>query len=360
MSTPEYANLITSEHSGQPNFTATLKLLADGVGSITTLIDSFPTLFDLDNAINHELDVDGQWIGFSRTVGGILLVQFFGFGDDPSALGFGELGNPAVGGRFYELGEDTSSTATLANPEYRLVLRAKILQNDWDGSAAQFQNALYDILGIPIATTPFIFDPGNNVVVIAPQQPVDPVLSQLLVSYDLLPRAAGVRYQFMFPNLPPFAWTTAGTAAASGTTVSKPSGINAWDSAAYIAQPTTRVYMTWTVGASTDLMGGFASNPSGSPSYTTLNIALYTTGGNQILVYENGTNIPGPGVSGSFGTFLPGDTFGVYWDGKSAVYLHNNKVFYSHTPVSPGALSPMFVTYTVGAQASNINIWTGQ
>jgi hypothetical protein len=30
---------------------------------------------------------------------------FFGFHDMPDALPFGELGDPTVGGRFYELGE---------------------------------------------------------------------------------------------------------------------------------------------------------------------------------------------------------------------------------------------------------------
>lgn len=355
MSTPEYTKLITSEHAPQPNFTETVQLLADGVGSITTLIDSFPALFDLDNAIAAQLDVDGQWIGFSRTVGGILLVQFFGFGDDASALGFGELTDPAVGGRFYELGEDTSSTATLADPEYLLLLRAKILQNNWDGSAGQFQNALYDILEIPVATTPFIFDPGQLVVTIAPQQAVDPVLSQLLVSYDLLPRPAGIRYQFMFPAPPPFNWTTAGTTAASGTTVTKPTGAQAWDSSAFIAQPSTRLFMTWTVpdNGTSILMGGFAANPSGAPSYTTLNFALYNAQGN-IQIYESG------GFVTILGPYAAGDRFGLYWDGRNIVYLHNNIIIYSHAPANPGSLSPMFVVFNPGSQANNITLWTGQ
>ncbi len=354
MSTPEYTTLITSEYSSQPNFTAIVALLADSVGTVTTLIDSLPTLFDLDNAIGSQLDVDGQWIGFSRTVGGILLVQFFGFGDDVSALGFGELGNPSVGGRFYELGEDTSSTATLADPEYRLVLHAKILQNDWDGTPGEFETALYDILGIAVPATPFIFDPGTTVVTIAPPQAIDPVLSQLLVGYDLLPRAAGVRYQFMFVDSPPFSWTTVGTAVASGISVSKPTGVSAWDSSAFIAQPATRLLMTWTiVNVAHFLMGGFSVNPSGSPSYTNLTLALYTAG-TILQVYENGS------LLGSFGTVNVGDTVGLYWDGKNAVYTHNNIIFYSHVPSNPGAMSPMFVLNDVGAQVNNVLLWTGQ
>src|SRR5579872_4440626 len=121
----DYSQLLTSEYSGQPNFVATVKLTANGIGDITSAIQSLPVLFDLDNAKGSQLDIDGQWIGFARTIGGVLLVQFYGFADDATALGFGELGNPSVGGRYYELGEDNSQTATLADPEYVQLLRAK-------------------------------------------------------------------------------------------------------------------------------------------------------------------------------------------------------------------------------------------
>src|ERR1700749_1053394 len=134
----DYSDLLTSEYENSPNFIQTVQLTANAIGDITALLQSLPAQFDLDAAIGSQLDVDGQWIGFPRTIGGVLLVQFFGFADDATALTFGELGNPSTGGRFLELGESTSSTATLADPEYRILLRAKILQNDWDGSIAEF------------------------------------------------------------------------------------------------------------------------------------------------------------------------------------------------------------------------------
>src|SRR6185437_10254564 len=126
----DYSTLLTSEYSDKPNLVQTVQITANGIGDITAALQSLPALFDLDNAIGSQLDVDGQWIGFPRTIGGVLLVQFFGFADDATALTFGEVGNAAVGGRFIELNENASTTATLGDPEYRTLLRAKILQND--------------------------------------------------------------------------------------------------------------------------------------------------------------------------------------------------------------------------------------
>src|SRR5579862_5364414 len=101
----DYRTLITSEHSQQPNFLATVNLTANGIGTITSLLQSLPALFDLDAAMGAQLDVDGKWIGLSRVVTGVPLVAFFGFADDSSALPFGDLNVPATGGRFIELGE---------------------------------------------------------------------------------------------------------------------------------------------------------------------------------------------------------------------------------------------------------------
>jgi hypothetical protein len=347
----DYTTLITSEHAQQPDFIATVDLTANGAGNIAATVDSLPALFDLDAAIGSQLDVDGQWIGLSRTVGGIpIALQFFGFSDDASALGFTELGQPSVGGRFVELGEDTTSSATLADPEYRLALRAKILQNQWDGSAQEFEAAIADIVTTPCQ----FFDPGDHVVTIVPSIALDPTLFQLLTAYDLMPRGAGVRYQYLQPLATPYAWSIAGTATASGTTVSKPTGTAAWDSSAYVQSPSNALYMSWTVPfAGFNAMGGFASNPSGSPNYPSLNFGLWNSDGS-LIIEEAGIEI------GTFGTYVAGDTLAVLWDQKEAVYFHNGKVIRVSKPSpSPGALSPMFCLYSVTGYEENVSIWTG-
>ena len=356
MSAFDYTSLIPAENNQQPDFTALVALLANGVGDLVDTIRSLPASFDLDAAIQAQLDVDGEWIGVSRTVGGVLLVGFYGFADDATALGFGDTTDPSVGGRYAELGEATTSSATLGDPEYRTVLRAKILQNDWDGTQLEFQEALADVVGSAVT----VYDPGTRVVLIQPNAAVDPVLQQLLTGYDLIPRAGSVRYQFAFA-FGTLSWTLAGTATSpSPTTVQKATGTNAWNSAAWVASPAAHLLLQWTVpDVVNGLMGGLAANPSGSPNYPSLNFGLFNTAGG-LQVWESGVQQVGPFPGGSWGSYQAGDQFAVYWDGKSAVYLHNGAPFKVTTPASnPGALSPMFCLFSVGAQANNIYLYTG-
>lgn len=346
--TTDYTGLITSEHNQQPDFDAVVNLTANGVAQITSVIQSLPGLFDLNNAVGAQLDVVGQWVGISRLVTGVLLVQFFGFADDSSALGFGELGSPATGGRFIELGESPTGNATLGDPEFRLILSAKIVANQYDGNIADYDAALADVLP---GQTVLTFDPGQYVLMIVPQAMIDPIIQSLLTNYDLLPRPGGVRYQYAF-LLTPLSWTTAGTATGSGSTVQKNTGVTAWDSSAYIASPFNHVYMSWTVPDSTHVMvGGLATNPSGSPNFPTVNFGITTVGGGTAHVIESGT------IQNTF-TYAGGDTMAVYHDGRQAVYLHNGK-FVKTTPSTPGSISPMFALNTVGASATNIFVATG-
>jgi hypothetical protein len=366
MGVQDYTTLITSEHRGQPNFNALVNLLANGVGAVTTVIDSLPAAFDLDAAIAPQLDVDGQWIGQTRAVNGVLLIGFFGYSDDLSALGFGELGQPGVGGRFIELSDSTTAVALLSDPEYRTLLRAKILENNWNADVGSFEAALAEIVntnntGAAIPTQ--VFDPGTKLVSILTPTPIDPVAYALLTQYDIVPRAAGVAYQYLQPLSIPYAWSVAGTATASGTSVQKPTGTAAWDSSAYIAIPSNAVWVQWTwpnINAG-QIMSGLAANPSGSPFLTSLNFGLLNNG-RDVAVWEKDVFIQ------DFGSIAqPGDNYGVLWDKREAVYFRNpvgttqwNVLRISKPAVSPGAVSPMFCLFSVNAQlATNVFIATG-
>jgi Protein of unknown function (DUF2612) len=346
-----YANLITSEHSQRPKFAAIVALydqmLQDLVASAQSI--SCSQAFDLDTAVSAQLDVVGKWVGQSRSIGGIALVQFFGFADDPSALPFGELGSPAVGGRYYELGESATTSAALGDPEYRQVLRAKIIQNDYGGTITQFEAAAASL--IPVSC--LFFDPSTGVVTIVPSAAIDAVVQQLLTGYDLLPRPGGMRYQYLFP-LAGATFSHAGNGAFSGTTASKTGGINAWDSSVYLALPFTHVYLSWTVpDISHGLMGGLAANPSGSPNYPSLNYGLEQEVGGGCFIWEAGVN------QGQFGTFLAGDQFTVYYDGKNANYWKNNQLLRTAPQALGLSLSPMFSLFTANAQVNNVTVSTG-
>lgn len=191
----DYRTLITSEHQ-LPKFLATVDLVANGAGQVATSAAQLITAFDLDQAVGAQLDILGVIIGQSRNVANILLVEFFGFQDDLAALTMGELTDPSVGGRFYNLGDTFASSSTLQDPEYRTVLRAKIARNQWDGSITGVEAALSFILpGVQYSIT----DVNTRIVSIAIlSTSITAVDQTLLTSLDLLPRSCGVKYNLTF------------------------------------------------------------------------------------------------------------------------------------------------------------------
>lgn len=183
-----YLKLITSKHANKPKFMAWVGVLTGALADIRDVIASIPAAYDIDNAVGAQLDVIGEWVGRPRVVEDILDVAFFGFQDDSAALPFGELINVSVGGRFYELNESFSSSSTLADPEYKTILKAKIVRNQWNGTIDGLEQALQYIFGVPCA----VVDNGTLNLTIYIGRPITAIEKTLLSTFDLLPRAAGV------------------------------------------------------------------------------------------------------------------------------------------------------------------------
>lgn len=184
----DYTQYITGQHIDKPKFVAMIALHGGIMDSLVQGSLDIMTNFDLDNAFGVQLDAIGLWVGQTRVVAGILDPSFFGFADDDAALPFGELTNVDIGGRFYEQGESFSSSATLGDPEYKTILRAKICKNQYKGDLAGLENALQFIFGVPCA----VIDPGNWAISLQIGRPITAVEKTLLSTFDILPRPATV------------------------------------------------------------------------------------------------------------------------------------------------------------------------
>lgn len=143
----DYTQLITSEHADKPKFSALVQAVAGGIDAINASVLSLPQAFDLDVAAGKQLDVIGLWVGQPRDVAGVPLTVYFGFEDNVAAEIFGEQGLPQIGARFYEEGDEFESTVVLADPEYRLLLKSKIVRNQSDGTAVDLMQALLYLFG---------------------------------------------------------------------------------------------------------------------------------------------------------------------------------------------------------------------
>jgi hypothetical protein len=89
---------------------------------------------DIDSAEGVWLDHIGEIVGISRIIPESVALKFFGFQGQESADTFGEEGNISIGSRFRDENESYTATSVLADPEYRLLIRAKIVKNHSTGT----------------------------------------------------------------------------------------------------------------------------------------------------------------------------------------------------------------------------------
>jgi len=99
-----YLNLITSEHYNKPKFMSWLSAVLQKIDDATNAANSIPSAFDVNNAVGVQLDTTGELIG--RT-------------------------------RFLPFQLTDGSSPVLDDANYRIALKAKIAQNQWDGTIPQ-------------------------------------------------------------------------------------------------------------------------------------------------------------------------------------------------------------------------------
>lgn len=185
----DYTQLITSEHNQRPKFMAMVEAVTGAWGGIAEFINTIPAEFDLDAAEGAQLDVIGLWVGQSRLIPNVLLVQYLNFEGQPAALTFGEEGNPAIGGRFYSEGDSLTGSTLLADPEYRTIIRARIVRNSAKGLTSDFIRALSFIFDAPAV----IDDRGDMAVSVYIGRPLSLTELAIITGLDILPRPSGVR-----------------------------------------------------------------------------------------------------------------------------------------------------------------------
>ncbi|KVU48234.1 hypothetical protein WK69_11030 [Burkholderia ubonensis] len=134
----EYTALITSEHRDKPRFAATVAAVVQPLVDQMNLLASMPGKFDLDVAVGDQLDTVGLWVGVSRRIRTPLTGIYFSF--DIDGLGFDQ-------GIWKGPFDPDTGLTVLDDDTYRLVIRAKIGANHWDGTLEQSAAILNSIFG---------------------------------------------------------------------------------------------------------------------------------------------------------------------------------------------------------------------
>lgn len=162
MAIQEYLSLITSEHALQPNYIAWLTAALDKPDDINSLLSNMYNYFDLDQAIGAQLDTIGALVGCNRTV------NF-----QPS------------GGVSPVLDDET----------YKLIIKAKIARNAWDGT----NGGIVDIWDDTLPEISLVIEDNQDMTITAVVSGITSTLQQNLVANGyIIPKPMGVGFGYQF------------------------------------------------------------------------------------------------------------------------------------------------------------------
>lgn len=121
----KYTDLITNYHSQKPLFVDHIDLITRPLTDIAGAMTAFITEFDIDEAIGVQLDILGKWIGRTRVVSQPISGIYFRF--DTDGLGYDQ-------GVWQGPYDPDAGFTNLSDDVYRIVLKAKIAINHWNGT----------------------------------------------------------------------------------------------------------------------------------------------------------------------------------------------------------------------------------
>jgi hypothetical protein len=163
-----YTGLLTSQYQTSPNLLAWLRAVVLKMDDVGKCLATFEAGFDFDLAVGAQLDQLGLLIGQARVVG-----------FQPSG----------------------GVSPTLDDTTYRLLLRARIAQNNWDGKIDSLQ-AIWQ--GLFPGGTIAIQDSQNMTATVILAGAFTSITQDLITNGYIVPRPEGVLYSFTFSTLPIF------------------------------------------------------------------------------------------------------------------------------------------------------------
>lgn len=200
MSVQDYINLITPEHRFQPKYVAWVSTSLGMVNDLQNLFSSMNAAFDIDSAIGNQLDTIGQLLNVSRS----LPYQPQVSTDSNPVFAWGDTGNGYGGwGTGYWLLSGVSPV--LDDNYYRLILKASIVRDRWDGTT----HSLILLLNQVFSKSGLIFllqDSQDMTFTVIAYGTTDPLTIDMLKHEVMIPRPEGVQMNVVVSDAKLFAW----------------------------------------------------------------------------------------------------------------------------------------------------------
>lgn len=184
---------VATQYTESQRFLAYVRALLESSAELEAVLQKVAEQTDIDIAEGVNLDVIGEIVGVSRIIPNSIAVRFFGFEGQPGGDVFGEEGALGIGSRFRDELEPETATSVLADPEYRMLIRAKIVKNHANGTNEDILQGLAYLFNAPLTV---IDDNGGMAIGVAIGRQLTFQEKALVVNLDILPRPAGVRIKW--------------------------------------------------------------------------------------------------------------------------------------------------------------------
>ncbi|EPV8634451.1 DUF2612 domain-containing protein [Enterobacter hormaechei] len=129
----KYTEKITNYHATKPLFEQHIDLITRPFTDIVKAQENFIREFDLDKAVGVQLDVVGEWVGRGRN-GSVPITNVY-FSWDTEGLGWDQ-------GSWKGPFDPDAGFTQLSDDVYRMVLKAQIAINTWDGTIGHLEDIL--------------------------------------------------------------------------------------------------------------------------------------------------------------------------------------------------------------------------
>lgn len=185
---------VSTQYKKSERFKAFLAALLSELQELEPVFWQLMLLADIDKQQGVNLDRIGKWVGAFRIVENAVQLAFFGFEGEDASLPFGEEGLVNIGGRFRDEDEKYLVSNVLPDPEFRVLIRARIARNYAKGSPEDVIAALKFIFS---ADQVRVEDLGGMRMAFAIGRPLSFFEKVMATNMDILPKPAGVRFSQM-------------------------------------------------------------------------------------------------------------------------------------------------------------------
>lgn len=190
----DFLSLITSEHNQRPLYVQSVSVSVQAFADLIGTLADLPGDFDLDTAIGVQEDAVGVRVGRSRYLS-IPLNIYFSF--DTPGLGWDE-------GVWKGPFDSNTGLTRLFDEPYRILLRATIAANNWDGTIPGAY-AAWQQLFVNTGFTVLVQDYGNMsfAVALLSAIPPDVITAALFTTGELDLKPAGMKLWHVLPTVYP-------------------------------------------------------------------------------------------------------------------------------------------------------------